>query len=174
MAHHLGRKRLLTSLRSIQRARFLPSISFESGGRKWRGIVATNVLVVDDEENVREFLVDVLRANGYCATGVGSGKDALQMLGVLDYDMVVTDLHMPQMNGFELMSEISCEHPGTRTILMTAEAWPEMAREARRRGAFDVIYKPFRYNQLLSVMKRSLRECQRSGKERRRDTVASE
>jgi two-component system response regulator HydG len=147
---------------------------FESGGRRWRRVVATNVLVVDDEDDVREFLVDVLRANGYCATGVGSGRDALQMLGIIEYDMVVTDLHMPQMNGFELMSRISREHPGVRTVLMTAEGWPELAKEARRRGAFDVIFKPFKYSQLLSVLKRSLRHCRRSGKKTRRNTVASE
>jgi len=152
----------------------LPFQGVESGGRKWREIVALNVLVVDDEENERELLVDVLRANGYCAAGVGSGRDALQMLATIDYDMVVTDLHMPQMNGFELMSQIRCEHPGMRTILMTAEAWPEVAKEARRRGAFDVILKPFKYNQLLSVMKRSLRHYDRMDRSRRRDTIASE
>ena len=155
-------------------ARFLPSVVCESGGRRWRDVVAINVLVVDDEENVRELLVDVLRANGYCASCVENGRDALQMLKLVDYDMVVTDLHMPTMNGLELMSEIRNQHPGTKTILMTAEAWPEVAREARRQGAFDVIYKPFKYNQLLSVMKRSLSQCGKGNTSRRRDHVAPE
>lgn len=136
--------------------------------------MAINVLVVDDEENVRELLVDVLRANGYCASSVDNGRDALQMLRLVDYDLVVTDFHMPVMDGLELMSQVRRMHPETKTILMTAEAWPEMAKEARRRGAFDVIYKPFRYNQLLSVMKRSLRFYEKSKKGRRHDTVTSE
>jgi CheY-like chemotaxis protein len=145
----------------FEQARFLPYGQNESGGRRRREIVAKNVLVVEDEENVRELLVDALRANGYCAGGVGNGREALDMLRLLDYDMVVTDFHMPDMDGLQLMSQIKCLYPGTATILMTAEEWPELAREARRRGAFDVILKPFKYSQLLSVMKRGLRHCER-------------
>ncbi|MFQ5905188.1 MAG: response regulator [bacterium] len=136
--------------------------------------MAVNVLVVDDEESVREVLVDILGANGYCASGVGNGREALEMLRLLEYDMVVSDFHMPEMDGLKLISHIKRLYPGTVTILMTAESLPEIATEARRRGAFDVIFKPFKYTQLLSVLKRGLKHYQNLDRSRRHDRLVAE
>ena len=155
-------------------AQFLPSVGSEFGGRKWRNTVAINVLVVDDEEDLRGLLVDALRANGYCASSAKDGREALEMLRFLAYDMVVLDFHMPGMDGLKLMSHIKCLYPETLTILMTAEALPELALEARRRGAFDVIFKPFKYTQLLSVLKRGLRCHENNEKKRRYDSLMTE
>lgn len=155
-------------------AQFLPDLACEFGGRKWRDTLAINVLVVDDEEDLRCLLVDALRANGYCASSAKDGREALEMLRFLAYDMVVLDFHMPGMDGLKLMSHIRCLYPGTLTILMTAEAVPELALEARRRGAFDVIFKPFKYTQLLSVLKRGLDCHQNSEKKRRYDRRVTE
>jgi len=123
---------------------------------------------------VREVLVDVLGANGYCASGVSNGREALEMLRLLDYDMGVSDFHMPEMDGLKLMSRINCLYPGTPTILMTAESLPEIATEARRRGAFDVIFKPFKYTQLLSVLKRGLKHYQDLDRNRRQGRLMAE
>ena len=155
-------------------AQFLPNSAGEFGGRKWRNTLAINVLVVDDEEDLRGLLVDALRANGYCASSAKDGREALEMLRFLAYDMVVLDFHMPGMDGLKLMSHIKCLYPRTLTILMTAEALPELALEARRRGAFDVIFKPFKYTQLLSVLKRGLSYHQNSEKKRRYDSLMTE
>ena len=155
-------------------AQFLPNSVGEFGGRKWRNTLAINVLVVDDEEDLRGLLVDALCANGYCASSAKDGREALEMLRFLAYDMVVLDFHMPGMDGLKLMSHIKCLYPKTLTILMTAEALPELALEARRRGAFDVIFKPFKYTQLLSVLKRGLDCHQNSEKKRRYDSLMTE
>jgi DNA-binding NtrC family response regulator len=133
--------------------------------------LAINVLVVDDEQDSRELLVGILSANGYCARSAANGEEALEMLKFMDCDMVISDLHMPGMGGIELMSRIKSTYPGVAFILMTGDAWPQLASEVKRRGAFDVIFKPFKYAQLQSVMKKGLQHYR---KDRRCDSLIAE
>lgn len=126
------------------------------------------VLVVDDEAAIRALWVRVLERQGYAVDAVDNGMAALPQLAHTRYDVVLTDLHMPQLDGIGLLHMIHTQHPDTSVILITAYASLDTARQALRLGAFDYLTKPLDITELERTVQRCLemRELQRLRAER--------
>jgi DNA-binding NtrC family response regulator len=101
------------------------------------------VLVVDDHASAREAVADVLRQAQYDVDACASAIEALAKLAAGKFDVVVTDLQMPGMNGLEFIREIDRRRLGVQVLMITAHASVSSAVEAMRLGAFDYIEKPF-------------------------------
>ena len=100
------------------------------------------VLVVDDEELIREFFLAALSKRDIGVDVCSDGAQAMEALESGFYDLVITDLRMPKVDGMELLSWIVGKYPNTPVIMLTAYASLEGAVEAMRVGAFDYLAKP--------------------------------
>ncbi len=114
------------------------------------------VLVVDDEPHQRDILQMILEGEGYDATVAGNARQAMDEARSGSFDVVLTDLKMPDKSGIELLSELQKTQPGVCVVLMTAHGSIDSAVEAMRRGAFDYLTKPLERDDLLLVLKRAL------------------
>jgi DNA-binding NtrC family response regulator len=103
----------------------------------------TEILVVDDEDIVRESLQDWLDGVGYDVAVAASAEEALEILKKKKYNIMIADLVMPGMNGIELMKEAKKLYPTLAAVIITAHATIQTAITAIREGAFDYIEKPF-------------------------------
>lgn len=112
------------------------------------------ILVVDDDPLSREFLSEAARSQGYRAEAVASPEQALERVRTREYDVVVTDLRMPGMDGLELIRRIAEVAPGLATVLITAHGTVESAVEAMRLGASDFLLKPVTPEALFLVLER--------------------
>ena len=112
------------------------------------------VLVVDDEEVVRIPIRDDLVEAGHEVVCEERGEAAAARLEENGFDVLVTDLRMPGIDGLELLEHARRAHPDTAVIMITAHATVESAVEAMRRGAYDYIVKPFDIDKLLMVLER--------------------
>jgi len=112
------------------------------------------LLVVDDEEIIRESLSFILRKEGYQVEEAENGKVAYQKLVDDKFDIVITDLEMPQMKGIELLEEIKKLDVHTSIIVITAFGSLDTAISALRSGASDYILKPVEFDELLIKIKR--------------------
>ncbi len=101
------------------------------------------VLVVDDHASAREAVADVLRQAQYDVDACASAIEGLAKLAAAQFDVVVTDLQMPGMNGIEFIREIERRRLDVQVLMITAHASVSSAVEAMRLGAFDYIEKPF-------------------------------
>jgi DNA-binding NtrC family response regulator len=104
---------------------------------------SVNIMVVDDEEIVRDSLGAWLEEDGYHVESVESGKKALELLPSKDWDLMLVDLKMPGMDGIQLMDEVRKTHPDMLVIIMTAYATVDTAVKAMKKGAYDYFVKPF-------------------------------
>ena len=113
------------------------------------------VLVVDDEPSMREFLEIALEDFGYEVQVAGSLKEAHASLSEYEFQVVLTDLRLPDGTGIELLSQIreECE---SEVILLTAYATAETALEAMRRGAYDYLLKPVKLNELEALLEKAI------------------
>lgn len=118
-----------------------------------------SILLVDDETNFLLSLADMLRANEdeFSVKTAGNGKDAANIIDNENVDLVVTDLNMPEMDGFELMAHISRMNSDLPVIAMTAYGTPEMESRLRNMGAFQYIEKPIDFDTLLHKIKDGLK-----------------
>jgi DNA-binding NtrC family response regulator len=114
------------------------------------------ILVVDDEKHQRDILQMILESEGYETTTAGNGRQALQALQAQAFDLTLTDLKMPDMNGIALLTELMKAQPGICVVLMTAHGSIDTAVDAMRKGAFDYLTKPLEREQLLLVVRRAL------------------
>jgi DNA-binding NtrC family response regulator len=110
------------------------------------------ILVVDDEKLKRMTLRDDLRESNYDAIAVESPLIGLQLLQQEAFDVLVTDLRMPQMHGIDFLKRVKKEHPHITVIVMTAYASVETAVEALRFGAYNYIKKPFSSDELIIML----------------------
>ncbi len=102
-----------------------------------------SILVVDDEVAIRESLKDWLMEDGYLVSLAVDGREALAMVEVFSYDVILLDLKMPGMDGLETMRRIKEISPDAEVLMMTAYASVDTAVEAMKEGAFDYLVKPF-------------------------------
>jgi two-component system response regulator PilR (NtrC family) len=115
------------------------------------------ILVVDDEESIREFLEIMLKKEGYEVTCAEHGLKAKELIGHKSFDMVISDLQMPQMNGMELLKFVKETYPDMVFMLITAFGTTESAVEAMKAGAYDYITKPFKIDEVRINIQNALR-----------------
>jgi DNA-binding NtrC family response regulator len=111
------------------------------------------ILVVDDNRELREILEEYLRGEGDNVEGANNGKEALERYRDNYYDLIITDLNMPELAGMELIKTVQQENEITEFVIITGYASMDSAVEAIKIGAFDYIVKPFRMEELKIVVK---------------------
>lgn len=116
--------------------------------------MSEKILVVDDEDIIRESLSYILKKEKYDVDEAANGKIASEMLKNKSYDLVITDLEMPEMKGVELLEEIKKTNVQTNTIIITAYGSVDTAIAALRSGASDYILKPVEFDELLIKVKK--------------------
>jgi DNA-binding NtrC family response regulator len=114
------------------------------------------VLIADDEQTIRETISTILQDEGYETEMVANGKEALEVLNQKNFDLLITDLRMPEIDGMELVKNSMKICPQTSVIIITAYASVESAIEALRLGAYDYIIKPFNHDDLILRVNRLL------------------
>lgn len=114
------------------------------------------ILVVDDEQVIRESVSFLLTKEGYTVLEAADGADAYRKLQAETFDVVITDLEMPEMKGIELLERIVHTSPQTAVLIITAYGSLETAITALRKGASDYILKPIEFDDLLLKLKRLL------------------
>ena len=122
------------------------------------------VLVVDDDGDVRELICRMLEREGYRAVSAKDGREALETVGRLAPDLVITDVVMPGMDGFAMLLELRDRAPGLETLVISggSRAGADAHLEtARRLGARAVLRKPFTREEMLDAVRRALspRSC---------------
>lgn len=114
------------------------------------------LLVVDDELSMREFLKILLEKEGYTALTASDGEGAVKTIRSHTIDLVISDIRMPGMGGLELLDLIKKEKTALPFIMVTAFASPEDAVQAMKHGAYDYITKPFKVDEIKSIIRSAL------------------
>lgn len=123
--------------------------------------MAKRILVIDDEELITKSLLKLLDKEGYNVTVARSGIEALDNIKKIDFDLIISDVRMPQMDGIETVEKIrthlkSSEKKPIPEILITGYADIEKYEKARKLEVKDYIYKPFDTDDFLKIVKRNL------------------
>ena len=126
-----------------------------------------NVLVVDDEESMRHLLTVILTDRGYEVRAVSNGEDALRELSVRDYDLVLSDVRMPRMDGLGLLRKALELRPDLTFIVMSAYGTHDTAIEAMKAGAYDYVSKPFKPEEVVLVLRKAEERLRLSRENRR-------
>lgn len=117
----------------------------------------SRILVVDDEESIREFLEIMLKKEGYEVTLAEDGQKAKDLLTKKTFDMIISDLQMPHVTGIELLKHVKESYPDTVFMLITAFGTTETAVEAMKMGAYDYLTKPFKIDEVRLNIQNALR-----------------
>lgn len=133
-----------------------------------------NILVVDDENSMREFLEIMLSKEGYQVATAAGGGEAIDLLKKSDFDLVITDIRMKEIDGLEVLKKCKELHPNTIVILISAYASTSTAVEAMKWGAYDYLPKPFKVREIKAVIRDALEtaEAQESQEMEVRDGTA--
>ena len=110
------------------------------------------VLLVDDEKLILKgmsHLLDILQQDCMCAH---NGKEALQAIDRQQVDLVISDIHMPRMNGFQLAQAIRQKQPDLPIVLITGCIWKDLKERAAKVGVRRILRKPFKFNNLLEII----------------------
>lgn len=135
-----------------------------------RDLTVARILVVDDESGFRELCGDLLSDSGYDVEAASDGEKALKRLAEVPFQLVLSDINMPQMDGMTLLKNIKAAFPMVEVVLMTAFGGLQSALEALRFGAYDYITKPFTREALVATVGRCV-EKQRLSVELKRVQV---
>ena len=114
------------------------------------------ILIVDDEESMRDFLSIMLHREGYQVDTSIDGAQAVSHLREHSYDLVISDIKMPRMTGLELLAYIKERTPETVVLMVTAFSSTDEAVEAMKQGAYDYITKPFKNEEIRLIVKNAL------------------
>ncbi|MDP8566447.1 sigma-54-dependent transcriptional regulator [Methylophilus aquaticus] len=115
-----------------------------------------SILAVDDEPHMRRLLEISLRQAGYRAISAGNGREALEVIQQQQIDLIVSDLHMPGMNGLQLLESIRKQYEHLPFIMVTAQGEIKTAVEAMKLGASDYILRPFELETLEIAIEKAL------------------
>ncbi|MHB9053295.1 MAG: response regulator [Thermoleophilia bacterium] len=115
-----------------------------------------NVLVVDDEEVIRDVCEQILAGEGYRVTTAASGKEALHLVSENAFDAVVTDIMMPDMSGLELLEVIKSTSMDISAVVITGLGTFDMATQSDRLGAREFVVKPFTPDELSAAVRKAL------------------
>ncbi len=114
------------------------------------------ILIVDDEEPIRNAVSRKLQAEGYSCVTAADGEDALWKAFMQDFALVLLDIKMPGMSGMEVLSRVIIDHPDTGVVMITAVGDSQTAVEAMKLGAYDYVTKPFNLDDLVMRVERAL------------------
>ncbi|MCX8028315.1 MAG: sigma-54 dependent transcriptional regulator [Thermodesulfovibrionales bacterium] len=117
------------------------------------------ILLVEYEEETSDLLKKVIRNEGHSVDCVRSAEEALRLLGNSPYDLVITDIALPGIDGIELLNRVKEISKKTIVIVMTSYPSLETSVEALRAGAFDYITKPILYEELIKIIKKAFDTC---------------
>lgn len=115
------------------------------------------ILVVDDEESIREFLEIMLKKDGYEVTCAEDGAHAKDVLTKKSFDMIISDLQMPNMTGIELLKHVKESYSDLVFMMITAFGTTETAVDAMKMGAYDYLTKPFKIDEVRLNIQNALR-----------------
>lgn len=120
--------------------------------------MSKTIITVDDSASIRQMVNFTLQEAGYTVIEAGDGKDALEKVKASAVDLVITDLNMPNMDGIELIKSLrsSPNYKFVPIIMLTTESQETKKKEGKDAGATGWIVKPFKPDQLLSVIKKVL------------------
>jgi len=131
-----------------------------------RGKPKAAILVIDDEQIVHESVQRILEEEGYLIEGALRVDQALEMLAERTYDLVLTDLMMPDRNGMEVIETVARDHPEIGVVMFTGFATVESAVQSMKLGALDYLPKPFTPQELVDVIKISLEKTWKARRDR--------
>jgi two-component system response regulator PilR (NtrC family) len=114
------------------------------------------ILVVDDEPSLREVLSIMLKRAGYFVTSVTDGEEAVELVQKEIFDLVITDLRMPKIDGMEVLKAVKSASPETVVLIITAFATADSAVEAMKHGAYDYLTKPFQVDEVQLIIRNAL------------------
>lgn len=117
-----------------------------------------NILIVDDDAELRGNISEILKDAGYYTDEAISGSEALEKVSAKEYDIALLDMIMPNRDGIEILTEMRKIRPQMKVIMITAFATVENAVTATKKGASDYIAKPFKINELITTIKRVTEE----------------
>jgi len=117
--------------------------------------MTTRILIVDDDDSLRESLQLLLAAESYDVVSAANGDSALRIVEETSIDVILCDLRMPGLDGIELIPQFSLRLPGTPIVLMSAYGTADLAIEAMKRGAYDYIAKPFQPSEVLLTLRKA-------------------
>jgi len=117
---------------------------------------AGTILLVEDDRSMREVLEVLLRRNNHKVTVAKGGEEGCAQLQAHDFDLVITDLMMPRVDGLQVLTRSKELHPETEVILVTAFATTDTAIAAMKQGAYDYLTKPFKTEEILVTIQRAL------------------
>ncbi len=120
--------------------------------------MAGTILIVDDEETLRESMARLLTREGYSVSTAGTGEEAMEALKNSAFDLVISDIFLPGIDGIEVLRRLREKKPDQLVILMTAYASLETAVDALRAGAYDYIMKPIIHEEVKLLIRRALRQ----------------
>jgi DNA-binding NtrC family response regulator len=124
-----------------------------------------SILIIDDDRFIRSFISTILKEDGHRIEEAGSGRSALDKLRTADFELVITDLRMPDISGMDVLREGRNIRPEARWIIITAYGSIENAVEAMKMGASDYLTKPFGSpDELRHVVRRVLKEVEQEQK----------
>jgi DNA-binding NtrC family response regulator len=115
-----------------------------------------NILIVDDDPRIPVLLKELLKSEGYESVLATNGMHALELIKQEAFDLIITDLRMPHMNGMELLREVKTLWPSIPVIMITAYASDKTAVESAKLGVFDYLAKPFKVEELIAAIDRAL------------------
>lgn len=113
------------------------------------------ILVVDDEVIMRNLLLKILEQEGYLVTLAGSYNEATAKLNTEQFDIVLSDVKMPETNGFELLKAVKSKWPQTAVIMMTGYGDAYTVKEALMLGADEYVTKPFKSHEISLIIERA-------------------
>lgn len=114
------------------------------------------ILVVDDEAVLRVVLIMELEGEGYLVTGAPDGEEAIEILKTKQFDLVISDIKMPNVDGFEVLKFVKDRWPKTKVVMLTGFADLKNAIESKKLGAEDFVSKPYDLVDLLTTVERVL------------------
>ena len=115
------------------------------------------ILIIDDDPVILEVIADILRTNGYEVVAAPDGESGINELESNYYDLVLTDLVMPDVGGIEVLNHVVNKAPKTKCIILTGYGTIKSSVEAIKKGAFDYISKPITSSELLVVIDKALK-----------------
>ncbi|HOJ49261.1 MAG TPA: sigma-54 dependent transcriptional regulator [Spirochaetota bacterium] len=117
-----------------------------------------NILIVDDEKNIREGLKKTLELEGYNIETASNGEEAFEFIKNNDFDLVITDIKMPVISGTKLLEMINNIKPYIKVIMLTGHGNVETAVESMKKGAYDFFTKPVDIDKLILTIERAIKE----------------